>query len=181
MLITIKSVTGVEYFVEADPSDTVERVKELLYEQTNLFVNIQRLIFGVRQLEDSRTLSDYRIQEGSVLSLVLRLRGMISNFDSEPSSNPTNQWLHMVPFGQPTDAVRDTLLKKVNKDIKYEGQGRGYLLLEESSTLFTSAEREHMIKFMDSVAPAGFQDAKIVFSEEMGRQLLRCCAALVIA
>lgn len=35
----------------------------------------QRLIFAAQQLEDHRTLADYRVREGDTLYLVLRLRG----------------------------------------------------------------------------------------------------------
>ena len=55
----------------------------------------QRLIFAASQLEDHRTLSDYRVRQGGKLHMVLRLRGqgdMLSNHirGTVPSNNAVN-------------------------------------------------------------------------------------------
>ncbi|XP_068740264.1 LOW QUALITY PROTEIN: polyubiquitin-B-like [Montipora capricornis] len=57
------------------PTDSVERRKTKISEITGIPLVEQRLIFSGKQLEDGRTLTDYKIQDKSTLHVTLRLRG----------------------------------------------------------------------------------------------------------
>lgn len=103
MKIIVKTLTGFEFFIEVELFDTINNLKQKIYDlearkeykyirnkenQTPEYIinnptevykfippDQQRLIFEGRQLEDYHTLADYNIQKNSILHLVLRLRG----------------------------------------------------------------------------------------------------------
>jgi len=54
---------------------TVEDLKAELYKREGITEKDQRLVFGGKQLEDTRTLRDYDITDENTIYLVLRLRG----------------------------------------------------------------------------------------------------------
>ncbi|KAH7332863.1 hypothetical protein B0J17DRAFT_579820 [Rhizoctonia solani] len=56
-------------------TDSVDDLKELIYYEDHIPPDQQRLLFVGKQLEDGRTLYDYRINPESTIHLVLRLKG----------------------------------------------------------------------------------------------------------
>ncbi|XP_074280089.1 ubiquitin-NEDD8-like protein RUB2 [Silene latifolia] len=73
--IKVRTLTGKEITIDIEPSDTIDRVKERVEEKEGIPPIQQRLIYAGKQLADDKTASEYNIEGGSVLHLVLALRG----------------------------------------------------------------------------------------------------------
>ncbi|KAI3436814.1 hypothetical protein D9Q98_006224 [Chlorella vulgaris] len=75
MMIKVKTLTGKEIEIDIEPNDTVQRIKERVEEKEGIPPVQQRLIFAGKAMNDDKMAKDYNIEGGSVLHLVLALRG----------------------------------------------------------------------------------------------------------
>eukprot|EP01060_Flectonema_neradi_P033866 TRINITY_DN5794_c0_g1_i1.p1 TRINITY_DN5794_c0_g1~~TRINITY_DN5794_c0_g1_i1.p1 ORF type:complete len:174 (+),score=30.76 TRINITY_DN5794_c0_g1_i1:40-561(+) len=75
--VCIKTLTGRTITIRTTKTQQIQDLKNMIFQKEEISVSSQRLIFDGKQLEDNKTLSDYNIQHGSIIHLVLRLGMMI--------------------------------------------------------------------------------------------------------
>jgi ubiquitin-large subunit ribosomal protein L40e len=96
MQVTVKTMSGNSLSVDVSPNESIESLKQKIEQKEGFGIlsaatalssslltfpcvgippDQQRLVFGGRQLEGSKTISDYKIEDAATLNLVLRLRG----------------------------------------------------------------------------------------------------------
>ncbi|XP_035777895.1 polyubiquitin-C isoform X2 [Anopheles albimanus] len=80
MQIFVKTLTGKTITLDVVPTETVLDIKSKIEEREGIDPDQQRIIFAGKQLENDRIISDYNIQHGSTMHLVLRLKGGMQIF-----------------------------------------------------------------------------------------------------
>lgn len=72
MKIFVKTVKGTLITLKVAPSDTIEKVKQIIQHKEGIPSQQQRLFFAGKELQDGHTLSEYKVQRNSSLLLVPR-------------------------------------------------------------------------------------------------------------
>ena len=75
MQISIKTLTGRKSNFNFEPDNSIRHVKEALQEKEGIQVEQIRLIYLGKQMSDECALSDYNVKPGSIIHMVLQLRG----------------------------------------------------------------------------------------------------------
>lgn len=75
MQIFVKTLIGTTITLDVKSLDTLETVKREIEKKTKVPIDQQRIIFAGKQLEDCRTLFDYRIEDETTIHMILQLRG----------------------------------------------------------------------------------------------------------
>jgi ubiquitin len=82
MQIFVKTLTGTTLTFEVSPDDTVDSLKQKIFEKGGIPPDQQRLIFRGQGVEEGRTLRDHKVYKESTFHLVLRLRGGMYHISS---------------------------------------------------------------------------------------------------
>lgn len=73
MKITVQSLTGGLYTFDVDSDDTVYDVKVMIEQEAGYPVSTQKLVYAGKPIKNDKALSDYNIQDGATLHLILQL------------------------------------------------------------------------------------------------------------
>lgn len=69
MQIKIKDISSNELLLEVESSDTIEALKQKIYDKNNVLPEKQKLFFSGIELIDGRTLADYNIKSNNTIDL----------------------------------------------------------------------------------------------------------------
>ena len=95
-MIYIKGLNGNNIIINAQKTDTINKIKQKLKEKENIIPDKYSLIYNEKELNDDKTINHYEIKKESILKLSLRqpilisiktLNGEIISFEVQSSDS----------------------------------------------------------------------------------------------
>ncbi|XP_066934905.1 uncharacterized protein [Clytia hemisphaerica] len=183
MQIFVKTLTGKTLALKCDPNYTIHDCQCQIQDMEGIPPSAQRLIFTGKQLEVHHKLIDYGIKKEDTLHLVLRLRGMISNFSEYDVTDPVTAFLMK---GDITGVeISDELLKEKRKSIpnsaeysklKMEYTHESIMSENQRKKLLGVADYIHSLQQIRRKPQQVLQDIKIILPDGVINEitLVRC-------
>ena len=161
MQLFVKTLTGRTLTVDAQPTNTIADLKRSILRDHGIPPDEQRLIHAGKQLEDGFTLRSCKIQHEATLHMVLRLRGMISNFLRKLNPELLQEWKDYL-LGNRKDLPRITeCLETIAKK-----KGASTMKSFFATTVKIDATAPVLIDFMDKCYEKNKRpDLKILFTD----------------
>lgn len=75
MQIKVVTLTGNETIIDVISTDKILTIKEKLEENEGIPPDQQRLVYQGKQLKDEKSVGSYKLKGGTILHLVMALRG----------------------------------------------------------------------------------------------------------
>ena len=161
MQLFVKTLTGQTLTIDVEPKSTIFDVKLGIQRCNGCPPEQQRLIFAGKSLEDGLTLRAYNIQHEATLHIVLRLRGMISNFVSTPNEKLSPEWKNFLLGSREDMPEVVSSVREIAKE-KHASEMKSYF----ATTMNVDALAPVLIAFMDKCYEENKRpDLKILFAD----------------